>query len=52
MYYYKEDSFVLENIEDKTSDFRVSISIDKIKSLLQNILETNIKDNSNSKKNK
>jgi len=52
MYYYKEDSFVLENIEDKTSDFRVSISIDKIKSLLQNILETKIKDNSNSKKNK
>lgn len=39
MYYYKEDTFVLENIENKTSDFKVSIKLDKITEFLKNILE-------------
>ena len=39
MYYYKEDTFVLENIENKTSDFKVSIKLDKIKYFLKSILE-------------
>lgn len=42
MYYYKEDAFILENIEDKASDFRVSIKIDKIKELLKQIFTNEI----------
>jgi len=42
MYYFKEDTFILENIEDKTSDFRVSIKIDKIKELLKSIFQRKI----------
>lgn len=51
MYYYKEDTFVLENIKDNTSDFKVSIKIEKIKEFLQTILEATIqKYKTNSKK--
>lgn len=39
MYYYKEDTFILENIENKTSDFKISTKTDKIKLFLKNILE-------------
>lgn len=42
MYYYKEDKFILENIENKVSDFRVSINEDKIKVFLMKLLEANI----------
>ena len=39
MYYFKEDNFVLENIENTTSDFKISISINNIKSFLKDNLE-------------
>ena len=42
MYYYKEDTFILENIENKTSDFKVSITNDRIKNFLAGILEATI----------
>ena len=51
MYYNKEDNFILENIKDNVSDFRVNIKIDKIKDLLKSILESKLKNN-NSTKNK
>ena len=37
MYYYNEDTFVLENNDN---DFKVSINLDKIKEFIKNILET------------
>jgi len=42
MYYYKEDTFILENIENKISDFKVSINTDRIKRFLTDILEATI----------
>ena len=39
MYYFKEDNFIIENIENTTSDFKVSISINNIKSFLKDNLE-------------
>lgn len=39
MYYYKEDTFILENIENKSSDFKISTKTDKIELFLKNILE-------------
>lgn len=42
MYYYKDDTFILENIENKTSDFRISTKIDEIKQFLKNILENSM----------
>lgn len=43
MYYYKDDTLILEHIEDQNSDFRVSIKIDKIKKLLTDIYTKEIK---------
>lgn len=40
MYYYQEDTFILENIENKTSDFKVSINTNNIKRFLTGILTT------------
>lgn len=39
MYYYKDESFVLENIENNNSDFKVSIHLNNIIELLKTILE-------------
>lgn len=39
MYYFKEDNFIIENIENTTSDFKVSISINNIKLFLKDNLE-------------
>ena len=41
MYYHKEDTFVLEHIENNASDFRISIKTDRIEQFLKNILEVN-----------
>ena len=45
MYYFRDDSFVLENIENKTSDFKVSIKIDELKEFIKQIIEKKLKDN-------
>jgi len=51
MYYIKEENFVFENIENKTSDFKISINIERIKRFLTEILETaNNKQKENSTK--
>ena len=42
MYYYKDDNFILEYLENNTSDFKVSIKIDKINEMLKNILENEL----------
>ena len=42
MYYYKDDNFILEYLENNTSDFKVSIKIDKLKEMLKNILENEL----------
>ena len=42
MYYYKEDDFVLEYIEDKISDFRISIKTDKLKEFLKSVFRNEI----------
>lgn len=42
MYYFNEDTFILENIENKTSDFKISTKTEQIKQFLKNILETNV----------
>lgn len=42
MYYTKEDTFILEMIENKTSDFKISISSEGIKGFLKEILGTAI----------
>jgi len=47
MYYYKEDTFVLENIQNKTSDFKISIKIEKMKEFLKSILAINLEKNKN-----
>lgn len=39
MYYFKEDNFIIENIENTTSDFKISISINNIKTFLKDNLE-------------
>ena len=38
MYYYKDNKFVLELVENKVSDFKISIDIDKMKLLLKNTI--------------
>ena len=42
MYYYQEGDFTLENIDNKISDFKVSISIPKAIELLQEIINNHI----------
>ena len=42
MYYYKDDNFILEYLENNTSDFKVSIKIDKLKEMIKNILENEL----------
>lgn len=51
MYYFKDNTFVLEHIENNTSDFKTSIKVDEIKEFIKTILETRLT-NHNSKKNK
>lgn len=41
MYYHKDDTFVLEHIENNASDFKISIKIEQIKQFLKTILEAN-----------
>lgn len=41
MYYYNEDTFVLEHIENNISDFKISIKTEKIKEFLKTVLEAN-----------
>ena len=36
MYYFRDNRFVFELVEDKVSDFKISIDIDKIKTILKN----------------
>ena len=38
MYYYQDDRFILENIENNTSDFKISINIEKMKEFLKSNL--------------
>ena len=38
MYYYQEDNFTLENIENKTSDFKISIKLTEMTKLLNEII--------------
>ena len=38
MYYYEENLFTLENIDNKTSDFKISISLDKITDFINEII--------------
>ena len=42
MYYFNDDTFILENIENKTSDFKISTKTEQIKQFIKNILETNV----------
>ena len=42
MYYFNDDTFILENIENKTSDFKISTKTEQIKQFLKNILEINV----------
>lgn len=39
MYYFQEDKFILENIENATSDFKISIEIDKMLEFLKENLQ-------------
>ena len=39
MYYHKDDTFILEHIENNTSDFKISIKTEGIEQFLKNILE-------------
>ena len=41
MYYYKDDSFILEHMEQNSSDFKTSIKVDEIKDFMKTILESN-----------
>lgn len=50
MYYYKDDRFVLENIENNTSDFKISIKMDRMLEFLKINLEEATKNNGNFKK--
>ena len=50
MYYFKENSFVLERIENNTSDFKVSITMEEIKEFIKNILESKLNNNYSKKK--
>ena len=43
MYYYHNNSLVFEHIDNRVSDFKVSIEIENIKQLLITILEQNLK---------
>lgn len=38
MYYYNDDKFTIEGIDNKVSDFKISITIDKILEFLKNVL--------------
>ena len=40
MYYFKDDSFILEHIDKNVSDFKISIKTEQIKPLLKTILES------------
>ena len=42
MYYYKEDNFVLEHLENNTCDFKISIKTNKLKEILKDILENEL----------
>lgn len=39
MYYFKDNTFILEHMENNTSDFKTSIKIDEIKEFIKTILE-------------
>lgn len=41
MYYYEENLFTLENIDNKTSDFKISIDLDKIPAFINEIINEN-----------
>ena len=40
MYYFKEDKFILENIDNSVSDFKISIPIDKMLDFLKENLQS------------
>ena len=42
MYYYNENNFTLENIDNRTSDFKISINIDKIPTFLNDLITNSI----------
>ena len=42
MYYYNENNFTLENIDNRTSDFKISIDIDKIPTFLNDLITNSI----------
>ena len=50
MYYIKDNSFILEHTDKKTSGFKVSIKVDDLKEILVTILESKL-ENNYSKKN-
>lgn len=50
MYYYKEDTFILENIENNTSDFKVSIKLNSMIEFLKRILDSSLEKNKNKTK--
>lgn len=43
MYYYDTNTFILENIDNKTSDFKISIDLDKIITFINEIIDQKIK---------
>lgn len=47
MYYYNENNFTLENIDNRTSDFKISIDIDKIPTFLNDLIINSIESYSN-----
>lgn len=51
MYYFKDDKFIFEHMENNTSDFKTSIKINELKEFIKTILESRL-ENINSKKNK
>ena len=50
MYYFKDNLFVLERIENNTSDIKVSITNEEIKEFIKNILESKLNNNYSKKK--
>lgn len=47
MYYYQDDTFILENIDNKISDFKVSISLSEIIKLINEIIDKHLESFSN-----
>ena len=45
MYYIKDNTFILEHTDKKTSDFKVSINIEDLKQILKTILESKLENN-------